>query len=145
MNMPIIYLSVVICISAVAITALIMIELRHIKSLDADVKLKRDMFMFSLPIDESNFIILDNLIRDEINIYQIYNLPSFEDKLYISEKEQQKMLKIILSNVLKKISPIYMNKLKYIYNEEVIEDIIFEKVRDSVMNLTVEINGSLSE
>ena len=38
-----------------------------------------------------------------------------------------------------------MNKLRYIYNEEVIEDIIYEKVRDGVLNYTVEINGTFRD
>lgn len=102
--------------------------------------------MFSLPInDEENFNIIDNIIQHEIDVYQIYNFPTYIEDMYIKEADQQEMLKYILERVLKKISPVYMNKLKYIYNEDVLEDIIFEKVRDSVLNLTVEINGEMHQ
>lgn len=116
------------------------------KALKNETELKRDIFMFSLPInDEENFNIIDNIIQHEIDVYQIYNFPTYVEDMYIKEADQQEMLKYILERVLKKISPVYMNKLKYIYNEDVLEDIVFEKVRDAVLNLTVEINGEMHQ
>lgn len=116
------------------------------KGIKSDKELKEKMFLFSLPInDEDNFLILDKIIQNECQSWQIYNVPSFEKDCYMTEENQNKMLRGVLSQVLKKLSPVYINKLKYIYNEEVIEDIIFEKVRDSVLNFTVEINGTYND
>lgn len=102
----------------------------------------KKLLLFNLPINnEENFLILDRLISDEINIYKIYNFPPLEEDMYINEEDQNKMIRVVLTQVLKKISPVYIEKLKYIYNEIIIEDIIYEKIRDSVMNFTIEING----
>ena len=111
-----------------------------------DVELKKDMFQFSLPInDEDNFNILDRIIQHELEIYQIYNFPKYADDTYISEDDQNKMMKEVMRQTLRKISPIYMDKLKYIYNEDIIEDIIFEKIRDGVLQFSVEINGTFRD
>lgn len=143
MNMQIIFLLVVVCINILIGMGIVLSVVKLEKEIKYDMKLKEKMFLFSLPInDEENFLILDKIILEESQRYQIYNFPSYADDNYIAKKDQEKMLKYILSQTLKKISPVYINKLKYIYNEEVIEDIIFEKVRDTVLNVTVEINGS---
>lgn len=115
------------------------------KSFTEDIKLKKEMFNFSLPInDEENLNILDKLISDEINVYTIYHFP-YSNELYISEKDQNKMIQTVLKEVLKKMSPIYMSKLEYIYNKDVIEDIIYGKIRDGVLRYTIEINGTFRE
>lgn len=111
-----------------------------------DTDLKEKMFLFSLPInDEENLNILDKMIQRELEIYQIYNFPLTADDIYVTEEDQNKMVKCILTEVLRKLSPIYLNKLKYIYNEEVMEDIIYQKIRDAVLNFTVEINGQFND
>ena len=115
------------------------------KSFTEDIKLKKEMFNFSLPINnEENLNILDKLISDEINVYTIYHFP-YSNELYISEKDQNKMIQTVLKEVLKKMSPIYMSKLEYIYNKDVIEDIIYGKIRDGVLRYTIEINGTFRE
>lgn len=146
MNMQIACLLAVICTNILLVLGFVLAFLYLQKTIKIDTDLKREMFMFSLPINDSdNFNILDNLIKHESDMYQVYNFPSYVEDMYITEEDQNKMLKTVLSNVLKKISPIYMNKLKYIYNEDIIEDIIFEKVRDAVLNVSVEINGQFAD
>lgn len=110
-----------------------------------DFKLKEKMFLFSLPVnDEDTFMILDKVIQGEVDTYIIYNFPE-TDELYINEEEINKMMNTILGQTLGKLSPVYMNKLKYIYNEEVIEDIVFGKVRDAVLQYSIEINGTFRD
>lgn len=145
MNMQIICLLAVIAINILLGVAIILSCIYVGKRLENNTSLNERMYLFSLPINtEENFLILDKMIKEEIDRYTIYNFPKTDD-LYINEEDQTKMLRYILSQVLKKISPVYMNKLRYIYNEEVIEDIIYEKVRDGVLNYTVEINGTFRD
>lgn len=145
MNMQIICLLAVIAINILLGVAIILSCIYVGKRLENNTSLNERMYLFSLPINtEENFFILDKMIKEEIDRYTIYNFPKTDD-LYINEDDQNKMLRYILSQVLKKISPVYMNKLRYIYNEEVIEDIIYEKVRDGVLNYTVEINGTFRD
>lgn len=145
MNMQIICLLAVIAINILLGVAIILSCIYVGKRLENNTSLNERMYLFSLPINtEENFFILDKMIKEEIDRYTIYNFPKTDD-LYINEEDQTKMLRYILSQVLKKISPVYMNKLRYIYNEEVIEDIIYEKVRDGVLNYTVEINGTFRD
>lgn len=145
MNMQIICLLAVIAINILLGVAIILSCIYVGKRLENNTSLNERMYLFSLPINtEENFFILDKMIKEEVDRYTIYNFPKTDD-LYINEDDQNKMLRHILSQVLKKISPVYMNKLRYIYNEEVIEDIIYEKVRDGVLNYTVEINGTFRD
>lgn len=145
MSMQIICLLAVIAINILLGVAIILSCIYVGKRLENNTSLNERMYLFSLPINtEENFLILDKMIKEEIDRYTIYNFPKTDD-LYINEEDQTKMLRYILSQVLKKISPVYMNKLRYIYNEEVIEDIIYEKVRDGVLNYTVEINGTFRD
>lgn len=145
MSMQIICLLAVIAINILLGVAIILSCIYVGKRLENNTSLNERMYLFSLPINtEENFFILDKMIKEEIDRYTIYNFPKTDD-LYINEDDQNKMLRHILSQVLKKISPVYMNKLRYIYNEEVIEDIIYEKVRDGVLNYTVEINGTFRD
>lgn len=145
MSMQIICLLAVIAINILLGVAIILSCIYVGKRLENNTSLNERMYLFSLPINtEENFFILDKMIKEEIDRYTIYNFPKTDD-LYINEEDQTKMLRYILSQVLKKISPVYMNKLRYIYNEEVIEDIIYEKVRDGVLNYTVEINGTFRD
>ena len=145
MNMQIVFLLVVIAINILIGVGIIIACVYTGKRLEENKSLNEKMYLFSLPIStEENFLILDKMIQEEVNRYTIYNFPHSDD-LYINEPDQNKMLEIVLRQVLRKISPVYMSKLKYIYNEEIIEDIIFEKIRDAVLNYTVEINGSFRD
>ena len=145
MSMQIVFLLVVIAINILIGFGNIASCVYVSKRIEENKKLNETMYLFSLPIStEENFLILDRMVKEEVDRYTIYNFPHSDD-LYINEADQTKMLEIILRQVLRKISPVYMAKLKYIYNEEIIEDIIFEKVRDAVLNYTVEINGAFRD
>lgn len=145
MSMQIVFLLVVIAINILIGVGIIIACIYTGKRLEENKSLNEKMYLFSLPINtEENFLILDKMIQEEVDRYTIYNFPHSDD-LYINELDQNKMLETVLRQVLRKISPVYMSKLKYIYNEEIIEDIIFEKIRDAVLNYTVEINGSFRD
>lgn len=145
MNMQIICLSAVIVINLLIGVGLILSCIYVGKRIEENKSLNEKMYLFSLPINsEENFNILDNMIKEEVDRYAVYNFPNGDD-LYINEEDQNKMLRYILTQVLKKLSPVYLSKLKYIYNEDIIEDIIYEKVRDAVLNYTIEINGTFRD
>lgn len=113
------------------------------KIIKQDTDLKEKMFLFSLPIDD-NFKILDDVVKNEIAVYALYNFPNTND-LYITKDNIDKMIKDVLKKVLNKLSPVYLNKLKYIYNESNLEDTIYEKVRDGVLQYSIEINGTFRD
>lgn len=145
MNMQIISLLAVMSTNVILIVIAALISLIVSKRLREDTELKRQMFLFSLPINEDdNFLILDKIIQNEITVYTVYNFPQADD-LYINQDDTEKMIKEVLTNTLKRLSPVYLTKLKYIYNEEVLEDIVFSKVRDGVLSYTVEINGTFRD
>lgn len=146
MNMQIVCLLAVLFTNTIICIGIILSFIYLSKLLKRDTDLREKMFTFSIPVNnEDNLTIIDRLVQEEMEIYQIYNFPKFADDIYMSDNDQEKMVKHVLSNVLKKLSPIYMNKLKYIYNEQIIEDIIFGKVRDAVLSFTVEINGQFKD
>ena len=109
MNMQIICLLAVIAINILLGVAIILSCIYVGKRLENNTSLNERMYLFSLPINtEENFFILDKMIKEEVDRYTIYNFPKTDD-LYINEDDQNKMLRHILSQVLKKISPVYMN------------------------------------
>ena len=95
-------------------------------------------------IKEDDFLVLDKLIEESFNQYQVLHVEMLNVD-FIKSDTQNKMVTDLLTIVLKRISPLYINKLKYIYNIEYIEDIILEKIRLLVINFAVETNGGLNE
>ena len=133
----------VLCISiqvpVITIGIIIYKELKKKNSLEE----KRLLYELQSNEDE-NFELLDKMITDAVAQYQVIKFGTDQD-LYINEKEQKAMLNKVLKDVLEKISPIYYQKLILIYNENKLEDIIFQKVSMAVFSYAISVNGSYNE
>lgn len=95
-------------------------------------------------IDDSDLSLIDHLIEESFNRYCFLNYDK-ANKEYITSQIQEEMMQETLRMTLQRISPIYLNKLGFIYNKEYIEDIIFEKIQVVVIDYCVEVNGGLNE
>ena len=91
--------------------------------------------------DWDDLALLDTIINESLNEYKILNFE-YENNIYIKEDEINKMVASVLKNVLTKMSPLFLDKLSYIYNKNVLEDEILKKVRFSVLAYVTEVNGN---
>ena len=99
-------------------------------------------FNFDFEPKDSDFQIIDNLIQENLAEYRILKLENIE-KLYITEAIQKKIFEYVLRKVMYQISPIYMQRLSYIYNKEKLEDIITQKINMHILDYTIEVNGNI--
>lgn len=90
---------------------------------------------------EDDMKILDAIIDDEFTQYQIMNL-AHQNNLYINPEMQEKIIVDILGNVIKRLSDNFRVRLSLYYNDEYIDDIIFNKIKLVVINYTIEVNGN---
>lgn len=95
-----------------------------------------------LPVDDIN--ILDKIIQDEFQRYEIMEL-AHKENLYITADIQNKMITTIFTKVYKSLSNDLFNKFSIIYKKEYIEDLIAQKVQMVVLNYTIEINGNYKD
>ena len=111
-----------------------------------EIKQKRNLEQLKLnlnyQITDNDFSLLDKLIGETFQQYQILNIELLNTN-HITEELQNKIIEDLLRMVLYRISPIYMNKLSYIYNIDHIEDLILEKIRLIVIDYSVENNNKL--
>lgn len=143
MNMQIIYVFLVLSIDILLIGTIFMINL-----LIREFRRKNDIEQLQMNldfrIDDSDLLLIDHLIEESFNRYCFLNYDK-ANKEYITSQIQEEMMQETLRMTLQRISPIYLNKLGFIYNKEYIEDIIFEKIQVVVIDYCVEVNGGLSE
>lgn len=143
MNMQIIYVFLVLSIDILLIGTIFMINL-----LIRESRRKNDIEQLQMNldfrIDDSDLSLIDHLIEESFNRYCFLNYDK-ANKEYITSQIQEEMMQETLRMTLQRISPIYLNKLGFIYNKEYIEDIIFEKIQVVVIDYCVEVNGGLNE
>ena len=94
----------------------------------------------SIPINIDELDILDKIIQQAFERYQILNLGHREN-LYINEELQQNIIKDLTIEIYTSISDDIWDKLALIYKKEHIEDIIVQKIQMIVLTYTIEING----
>lgn len=137
-----------VCVLAVWFINLILliITISALLKLNRSIKLKREFeerkFNFSIEPKETDFVIIDQLIQDNMAEYRILKLESVE-KLYITEEIQNKIFEYVLEKVLYQLSPIYLEKLSYIYNKDKLDEVIAQKINLHILEYTVEVNGSI--
>jgi len=81
---------------------------------------------------------LDALILECLSLYIIFNIGP--NKKYIAEAEEPKIVKDIIERVLFRMSPTMLYKLRAYYNEEMVEDVITEKIYMVVTNFVIQNN-----
>lgn len=137
-----------VCVLAVWFINLILliITISALLKLNRSIKLKREFeerkFNFSIEPKETDFVIIDQLIQDNMAEYRILKLESVE-KLYITEEIQNKIFEYVLEKVLYQLSPIYLEKLSYIYNKDKLDEVIAQKINLHILEYTVEVNGNI--
>ena len=125
---------------------LLIITLFVLSNINKNIKLKREYeerkFNFSVEPKETDFMIIDQLIQDNLAEYRILKLESVE-KLYITEEIQNKIFEYVLRKVMYQLSPVYLEKLSYIYNKDKLDEIIAQKINMHILDYTVEVNGNI--
>ncbi len=99
--------------------------------------------LYSYTPKESDFLILDKLITEALQEYQILKLET-DKYAYVTEKVQKDMFEFVVRKVLYRISPIYKEKLSFIYNMNNINDIITNRINIAIIDFAVEINSNIN-
>lgn len=119
-----------------------------LKNVNKELEYRRNMNTvlsnLNYKVSDDDMTVLDKLIEEERDKYVLLKFE-FQNNLYIKEDMQNEMIKNILTKVMERISPIIYEKLKYIYNQDVLEDIICEKVKFSVMDYAIKVNGGYND
>lgn len=97
---------------------------------------------FEFEPKESDFQIIETLIQENLAEYRITKLEHVE-KLYITEEIQNKIFEYVLRKVLYQISPIYLQRLSYIYNKDRLDEIIAQKINMYILDYTIEVNSPI--
>lgn len=90
---------------------------------------------------EDDMKLLNQIIDDEFSQYQIMNL-AHRDNLYINQELESQIITDLLRNVLGQISDDLRMRLELYYNNDRLDDIIFNRIKMVVINYTIEINGN---
>ena len=136
------------CVLAVWFTnvLLLLVILFTLLKLNKTLKLKNKFeerkFNYQFEPKDTDFTIIDNLIQQNLSEYRILKLESVE-KLYINEETQNKIFEYILRKVMYQLSPIYLEKLSYIYNKDRLDEIIAQKINLAILEYTVEVNANI--
>ena len=133
-------LGIILCISVSIV--ILMISITNALHQKNDLEITR-IEMNMVPKKE-DFDIIDLMITEEVDKYHIVvNEPNGVQ--YMSDDNISDMEKTILTKILINLSPLQLQKLKYIYNSDKLEDIIYEKVQLAVVTYASELNTNVSE
>lgn len=133
-------LGIILCISVSIV--ILMISITNALHQKNDLEITR-IEMNMVPKKE-DFDIIDLMITEEVDKYHIVvNEPNGVQ--YMSDDNISDMEKTILTKILINLSPLQLQKLKYIYNADKLEDIIYEKVQLAVVTYASELNTNVSE
>ena len=133
-------LGIILCVSVAIV--ILMISITNALHQKNDLEITR-IEMNMVPKKE-DFDIIDLMITEEVDKYHIVvNEPNGVQ--YMSDDNISDMEKTILTKILINLSPLQLQKLKYIYNADKLEDIIYEKVQLAVVTYASELNTNVSE
>lgn len=92
---------------------------------------------------------IDKYIDDAGKLYKMNNFEYQDiDKLYLTEDMMTKMSRVMVKDVLKKITPAIMDLLKLSYNLDTEEDLIsflYEKIKLYVLSYSLETNADIED
>ena len=91
------------------------------------------------PHDDEAVKILDKLIEDTMTDYLLLNRV-FKERSFINSSEEQKIVHEVTDLVSSRISPIILDKLNFIYNEDAIYEVIGKKTYIRVMSYVMDNN-----
>lgn len=98
----------------------------------------------STNINDENFVNLENIISECLDEYKVLNIEA-QDKIYIDDDMQTKMIKDITTEVYMRLSPAMYDRLKFVYNPEMLLSIITKKVSLYVLEYRVTKNSLIDE
>lgn len=142
MNPCVICLLAIWFINALLLLTVLFIVLKVNKNIKEKSELELMKFNFGMEPKETDLQLLDNLIQEKLAEYRIMKLENV-DKLYITEKIQKEIFEYVLRKVMYQISPIYLQRLSYIYNKDRLDDIITQKINLHIIEYTIEVNGNI--
>ena len=128
--------------NVILLIALLIILYNINKSINNKKELELLKMNFEFEPKDDDFEILDRLIQENLATYRVLKLENIE-KLYITEEIQRKMFEYILRETMYQISPVYMQKLSYLYNKDELDDIISQKINMAILDYTVEVNSNI--
>ena len=138
-NLVIILIAIIVCLIYSSIMACIVWKFRLTED-----KIFNDykMQLANVPLHfEDDMKLLNQIIDDEFSQYQIMNL-AHRDNLYINQELESRIITDLLRNVLGQISDDLRMRLELYYNNDRLDDIIFNRIKMIVINYTIEINGN---
>lgn len=141
MNMDLICLLAAWFTNVVILIVIIFLLIKSDRTQQEKINLDTLKFNFDYEPKETDFNIIETLIHENLAEYRINKLESVE-KLYITEAMQKKMFEYILRKVMYQISPIYLQKLSYIYNKDRLDEIITQKINMYILEYTIDVNGN---
>ena len=128
--------------NVILLIALIIILYNINKNINDKKELELLKLNFEFEPKDDDFEILDRLIQENLATYRVLKLENIE-KLYITEEIQRKLFDYILRETMYQISPVYMQKLSYLYNKDKLGDIISQKINMAILDYTVEVNSNI--
>lgn len=144
----IIIINLYIIISAYYLFKIKRLEIKKLKSeIEIDQK-KFKLYEFTIfrkyGASNNDLNVIDRIITDSVDKYKILHF-GFDKDFYMTDKIRDKMIKDILEEVLKSLSPEMFNTLSVIYNKESLEDIILSKIKLAILDFEVSTNGTYKE
>lgn len=138
MDAILILVLVVLCMFFLGMTLTITLRVLRLEKYINDIELTK--LKMNIKPNKEDFEIIDAMITEEVNKYHLtINEPNMVE--YMGDESIVEMEKYILKKVLETLSPVHLEKLKYIYNANKLEDIIYEKVRLAVIAYSSDLNS----
>lgn len=131
-------------ISVLLLLVVIFVLFKINKSIKEKTEVERLRLNFDFEPKETDFQIIDNLIQENLATYRVLKLESVE-KLYINEEKQKQIFEYVLRETMYQISPIYLQRLSYIYNKDRLEKIIAQKINMYILEYTVDVNSKVTK
>lgn len=103
---------------------------------------------------EDNFVskvnlLIDSIIKEHAEVYQVMILSTSEDKAqYITTEQQDEMQKYVLHMTLKNLSPEIRSIMKLVYNiddPKDLRDVVSMRVKLYLINFIIEYNKEFTE
>lgn len=85
--------------------------------------------------------IVEDIISQCFNDYLVLNVGFKEEKEYIREEDEKKIVLYLIENVLTRMSAPLLQKIKAYYNEELLEEVLSNKIYMFVMNYAIQNNA----
>ena len=125
------------------VSAILWIGNRYIKYKYAELKLKERKLLYKHMTTEKDFDLLDTLILEAIQEYQIFKLET-DKYAYVTPKIQKDIFEYVVRKVLYRISPTYREQLEFMYNMENFNEILTNKINMAIIDFSIQFNSNIN-